>query len=518
MFVFFFACGVVVAGAGAVPRALISIEGLPGTQSSKEVDNVLFEWSDGGDTVALLASMDALLESADFSASLEMRNNAALAYLLAGETHVADVAFSGLARWCGWPDLSASSETSAEPSSCLAVFKNWCWALAARPQGGDHALWDAVRSLAVSSLETRSSSSALSVYDVGLAGGVCRHASISPSSPVCQGVPNGEIATRLTGDDLYLDLIRRSLTNYVHADFEDQEWGGCSSNSASTPVPIQCEQSWTVAWRSSGISGLASGEEGEEDERARRRYHTTLSVADLIHLELLVRDLFKNKIQGNLLEAGVFRGGACIFLRALLSVTPNESSRRVFVADSFAGIPSQRRSLPGMIEDPTETWTDRFSFGRDAVEYNFRRYGLLDERVTFVPGFFNESLPSLFARPLDGEAPKLALLRIDADAYDGVLDALTAAFPHLSPGGAVVIDDWHLTGARLAVHEYRKTYGITTPILPLPSDYVYTCTAPPLLSALDECQNKRHLFDVHNKHLITGIGQHAAYWRKPLEM
>lgn len=40
----------------------------------------------------------------------------------------------------------------------------------------------------------------------------------------------------------------------------------------------------------------------------------------------------------------------------------------------------------------------------------------------------------------------LALVRIDADAYDGVRDALESLYPRLSVGGAVIIDDWHLLG------------------------------------------------------------------------
>ncbi|EGB10535.1 hypothetical protein AURANDRAFT_23748, partial [Aureococcus anophagefferens] len=199
---------------------------------------------------------------------------------------------------------------------------------------------------------------------------------------------------------------------------------------------------------------------------------TTLSVADLDHLERLVGRLFDDGVPGDLMEAGVFRGGACIFLRGLLAAAfPAEATRRVVVADSFAGIPPPRLDIEVAATgethakevDPTADWTDRFVSGVDAVRYNFRRYGLLDGRVTFVEGFFNESLPP--------GAPVLALLRIDADAYDGVLDALHGAYHRLSPGGAVVIDDWHLGGARAAVHKFRAARHIVAPLRPLPSDH-----------------------------------------------
>lgn len=521
-----------------VPRALVSPDGLESvhTLSSEEACSA-FEEAARANLLsgAALATMTALLEAADVSASVEFRNNVALAYLLAGETLAADASFAALATWCGWNGVELVGSATMSPrgvDACLAIFKNWCWTLAARPAGGDHALWAAVRELATLKLQKKivlAQTRALSVYDTGLAGRVCQHTSIAPLGPIANGVQNGDAANRLSHDELYLDLLRRSLTNYVHSDFEHlDEWQGaqrCPQGSATSPVPLACEQAWTVAWRAAGVSGLASGTEGEEAERARRRYHTTLSAADLLHLELLVRDLFVRRVPGNLLEAGVFRGGACIFLRGLLqAVSPLETDRAVYVADSFTGIPPPRSAeLPesGAV-DPTADWTDRFEFGLDSVKYNFRRYGLLDRRVVFVPGLFNESMPPRFGS-LDPkvsappDAPIFALLRIDADAFDGVHDALNSIYPRLSPGGAIVIDDWHLAGAREAVHAFRRDHNIRTPILPIPSDFLHTCTAN--LSGFDAGEAKTTSFSdllyIYNKHLITGIGQHAAYWLKP---
>ena len=51
--------------------------------------------------------------------------------------------------------------------------------------------------------------------------------------------------------------------------------------------------------------------------------------------------------------------------------------------------------------DPTFDWVDRFVAGEDLVRYNFRRYGLLDDRVRFLRGFFNESLPPVFGSTSD---------------------------------------------------------------------------------------------------------------------
>ena len=505
--------------------------------------------------------------------SVEFRNNAALTYLLEGDTLAADIAFSRLAAWCetrwnssdfygGARDFAGADALVLSP--CLAIYKNWYWALAARPLPSDqNGLSATVVRLSSArlhaALEGRAADvaggGALSVYDVGLEGDVC--AAGAPELACADDrfggeAPAGAGAARLEGDaaGLYLDGLKRGLTNYLHADFELGEWAailgdarlhdaaaGCGVGSAESPVAAPCEHPFGLTWRAAGVSGLSSGADGEEAERARRRYQTTLSVADLDHLERLVGRLFDDGVPGDLMEAGVFRGGACIFLRGLLAAAfPREAHRRVFVADSFAGIPPPRLDIEVAATgethakevDPTADWTDRFVSGVDAVRYNFRRYGLLDGRVTFVEGFFNESLPPVLGStsdvapfpPPEG-APVLALLRIDADAYDGVLDALHGAYHRLSPGGAVVIDDWHLGGARAAVHKFRAARNIVAPLRPLPSDHVYTCT--PDLAGLAACAAEaadarpggalRRVF-VQNKGLAALIGQHGAYWRK----
>ena len=55
-------------------------------------------------------------------------------------------------------------------------------------------------------------------------------------------------------------------------------------------------------------------------------------------------------------------------------------------------------------------------------------------------------------------------MRLDADSYDSTTDALTHLYPKLSQGGAIIIDDWHLPGCRLAVKEFREAQKIVAPI------------------------------------------------------
>ena len=90
--------------------------------------------------------------------------------------------------------------------------------------------------------------------------------------------------------------------------------------------------------------------------------------------------------------------------------------------------------------------------------------------MRFIPGYFNETLPATDTGPL-------ALLRIDADSYESTLDVLLALYDRVSPGGIVVVDDFHLRGARRAVMEFRASRRVPDDdvILPIPEDYIFSC-------------------------------------------
>ena len=65
---------------------------------------------------------------------------------------------------------------------------------------------------------------------------------------------------------------------------------------------------------------------------------------------------------------------------------------------------------------------------------------------------------------------------MDADTYEGTRDALLGLYGQLAPGGFVVVDDYHLGGARRAVREARARFNATAaPLLPAPIDYVLGC-------------------------------------------
>jgi hypothetical protein len=181
------------------------------------------------------------------------------------------------------------------------------------------------------------------------------------------------------------------------------------------------------------------------------------SMLDLPRMNLLedcIRIAVEEKVPGDFLEAGAWRGGASIFARAALDAYGGKD-RRVFVADSFEGLPK-----PAMSQDHNSTfWQMSYlAVSLDEVRGNFERYGLLDERVTFLKGFFSDTMPNA---PVD----RLAVLRLDGDMYESTIVCLEHLYPKLSPGGFLIVDDYGCVRAcAQAVHDYRDKHGITEPI------------------------------------------------------
>lgn len=211
------------------------------------------------------------------------------------------------------------------------------------------------------------------------------------------------------------------------------------------------------------LKGRLTGSEALEGETKLRRMwggdwpdtaETMIGHLRLDNIEECARAVFSDHVPGDFLEAGVWRGGACIFMRALLDL--EEGNRTVWVADSFEGLPP-----PNAEQYPIDTGDGHHTVavlrvGLDEVRANFERYGFLDDRVRFLKGWFKDTLP--------GPVVRLALLRLDGDMYESTIQTLEALYDHVSPGGFIIVDDYSLTGARKATDDFRAARGISVPL------------------------------------------------------
>jgi hypothetical protein len=223
--------------------------------------------------------------------------------------------------------------------------------------------------------------------------------------------------------DLYLDLLKKCLTR---AAFED-----------------------------GGSVDLAVREEGRDWPAEAE---TMIGLRRLDNLEQCIQTVLEAGVPGDLIETGVWRGGATILMRAVLKAW-GDTERTVWVADSFAGLPHpDAETYPADAKSSFWEYSE-LAVSEDEVRANFVRYGLLDDQVCFLKGWFRDTLP---IAPIE----RLAVLRLDGDMYESTIVALRALFPKVSPGGFVIVDDYGAVPAcRKAVDDFRTENGIVEPLV-----------------------------------------------------
>jgi len=176
----------------------------------------------------------------------------------------------------------------------------------------------------------------------------------------------------------------------------------------------------------------------------------------LDNLDHCIRRVLADGVPGDFIETGVWRGGSCILMRGILKAL-GVTDRRIFVADSFEGLPRPDPEKYPLDRGDALYDYDFLAVSEETVRHNFARYGLLDDRVVFLKGFFADSLPGA---PIE----RLAILRLDGDMYSSTMDALGALYHKLSPGGFCIVDDYALPACARAVEDFRREHGITEPI------------------------------------------------------
>jgi hypothetical protein len=175
------------------------------------------------------------------------------------------------------------------------------------------------------------------------------------------------------------------------------------------------------------------------------------------NIQYCITQVLQKNVRGDFVETGVWRGGSSIFMRAVLKAY-GVRDRIVWVADSFEGLPKPDGRYQQ--DEGDKHWKSNAVLGisLEQVKANFAKYGLLDEQVRFLKGWFKDTLP---AAPID----QLAILRLDGDMYSSTMDALQSLYSKLSPGGFLIVDDYGSTPVcRKAVDDFRSQHQITDPI------------------------------------------------------
>jgi len=252
---------------------------------------------------------------------------------------------------------------------------------------------------------------------------------------------NTALSTETTSVQLYLDLLKGCLTRLLHPD---------------SHVSLEL---------------LPTGEFNAEARREGKDWpseaETMIGLHRLDNIESCVTDVLERGIPGDLVETGVWRGGAVIFMRAILKAY-GDRDRIVWAVDSFEGLPKPGPSThTADAADTLSEFNAYLGVSLDQVKSNFARYGLLDDQVQFVKGWFRDSLPSV---PIN----KIAVLRLDGDMYESTMDVLENLYSKVSPGGYVIVDDYGVyESCKAAIHDFRNKYHIEDEIKTIDWSGVY---------------------------------------------
>lgn len=269
----------------------------------------------------------------------------------------------------------------------------------------------------------------------------------------------------------YLDLVKSVLTNETCIELEAQLLMSVLSAAQNQVMDlegfraIRNDQEFLAQLleaKKAGETVLLETADGAvhgagEDLRNFTEFSTTLvGRKRLDHLQTCIETVLEEGVPGDFLEAGVWRGGCCVFMRAVLEAHGCRD-RTVWVADSFAG-------MPASIAPEDEAYAmDRsrmpvLAVPEEEVRKNFARFGLLDGQVRFLGGWFEDTLPR-------SETGTLAILRVDCDLYSSTSTVLQHLYPRVVPGGWVIIDDYGiLPPCRKAVDDFRDRLKIKVPV------------------------------------------------------
>lgn len=255
-------------------------------------------------------------------------------------------------------------------------------------------------------------------------------------------------------NQLYIDLIKKVLIDYFRID--QTEYWPVKSNLftkllENTLFSLKRRKYKLCHER---IYQLSERIEGRD---CPRYADTMIGLERLENIEYCFNEIISNNVPGDFLETGVWRGGATIFMKALLK-SENIDDRNVWVADSFEGLPKPNEKYKADKNSTFHNWPE-MAISLDSVKNNFNKYGLLDDKVIFLKGWFKDTLPS-------AQIKSISLLRLDGDMYESTRDALINLYPKLSIGGYILIDDYKtVSNCKQAVDDYRKQNNITEEIL-----------------------------------------------------
>jgi O-methyltransferase len=271
----------------------------------------------------------------------------------------------------------------------------------------------------------------------------------------------------------YLDLLKKSLVNELYIENEARLLYTFLSMLHEQPLVFnaflhirQAQSKLLDSLRTVKQTGDIIVLGGERKLRnVTELSHSMIGKKRLENLQYCIETVLSEGIKGDFIETGIWRGGACIFMCGVL-MAYNVTDRVIWAADSFEGVP-----VPSLPEDAdldiSRNVLPVLVVSLEEVKELFERYGLLDEQVKFLKGWFKDTLPSA---PIE----QLAILRLDGDLYESTMDALNPLYDKVTPGGFIIVDDYgSCPPCKQAIHDFRAKHSIHDELITIDAQSVY---------------------------------------------
>lgn len=192
--------------------------------------------------------------------------------------------------------------------------------------------------------------------------------------------------------------------------------------------------------------------------------NTMVSLKHLDYLEEIIDFVNNTKIDGSIVECGVWKGGCCMWM--LNCQKKHNMDRKFYLYDTFEGMtkPESDKDDPKALEIYNNTINKTYNRDYDKwhgenkwayapldyVKNNIEKVYYNNDNIIYVKGdvckTLNNNLPD-----------KISILRLDTDWYDSTKKELDILFPFVSKNGYIIIDDYYAwKGSKVATDEFME--------------------------------------------------------------
>lgn len=162
-----------------------------------------------------------------------------------------------------------------------------------------------------------------------------------------------------------------------------------------------------------------------------------------------------DRIAGDYVECGVWRGGMSA------AIAEVGIDRKFHLFDSFEGLPAAKEidGKEALAWQGDSTGENFFDNCKAEESYVIRAMAMAKHtNYQLYKGWFQNTLNSF-------SGDSIAILRLDGDWYDSIMECLVHLYPKVATGGLILLDDYHTwSGCSRAVHDYLSQAKSTSRI------------------------------------------------------